>query len=96
MNYACALKISVKTVILPTPIGLNRLDFGVQKVLNMGLKCIKDVFDIRFVFEEIDPAKTRVVIHKANIILVPLRRGCSRTPNVGVNQFKRYSGNTER
>jgi hypothetical protein len=82
-------------MVFPTPIGLNRLDLGVQKTLNMSLKRIKYLFHIRFVFKKIDTTKTRIIINKANIILIPPGDvGCP--PNIRVNQFKRYSRNTRR
>jgi hypothetical protein len=74
MNYACALKITMKVMILPTPIGLNCLDLGVQEALNMRLECIEDLFNIRLVFRKIDPTETQVVINKTNIILVSPRK----------------------
>jgi hypothetical protein len=75
MNYAGVLKVPMQTMVFTTPVGLKRLDLGVQKTLNMSLKRIEYLFHIRFVFKEIDPTKARIVINKANIILVPpLRR----------------------
>jgi hypothetical protein len=71
MNYTGVLKILMQTMVFPTPIRLNRLDLGVQQTLNMGLKSVKHLLNIGFMFEEIDPAKTRVVIHKTNVVLVP-------------------------
>ena len=62
----------------------------------MGLESVKDLLNIRFVFEEIDPAKTGVVINKTNIIFETSGLGNGRTPNIRVNQFKRHSRNTMR
>jgi hypothetical protein len=94
MNYASTLKITVEAVILPTPIRLNRLDLGVQKTLNMSLERIENLLNVRLMFEKIYPAKTRVIIHKANIVFVSPRRNTSRTPDIGVNKLKRLSRNT--
>jgi hypothetical protein len=37
----------------------------------MGLESIKNLLNIRLVLEEINPAKTRMIINKANIVFVP-------------------------
>jgi hypothetical protein len=83
-------------MIFTAPIRLDGFNFGVQKELNMSLKSIKHPFNIRFMFKEVDPAKTRIVIDKANIILKTTGRSNSRTPNIRVYKFKRHSGNTMR
>jgi hypothetical protein len=83
-------------MIFTAPIGLDSFNFGVQKELNMSLKSIKHPFNIRFMFKEIDPAKTRIVIDKANIVLKTTGRSNSRTPNIRVYKLKRHSGNTMR
>jgi hypothetical protein len=64
----------------------------------MSLERIKDLFNIRLMFKKVYPAKSRVVIHKTDIILIPPspRRNTNRPPNIGVNQLKRLSGNTRR
>ena len=67
MRAPCALKIAMEFVIFTTPIGLNCLDFSVQKSFNMSLKIIKDLLDIRLVLNEIDPAKTIIGIYKTDI-----------------------------
>jgi hypothetical protein len=46
MNYAGALKIPMQTMVFTTPVGLNRLDLGVQQTLNMSLKRIEYLFHI--------------------------------------------------
>jgi hypothetical protein len=69
-------------VIFTTPVGLKRLDLGVQKTLNMSLKGVEYLFHIRFVFKEINPAKMRVVINKTNIVLIPPRGDTSRPPYI--------------
>jgi hypothetical protein len=58
-------------VVFTTLVRLKGLDPSVQKMLDMSLKGIENLFYIRFVFKEINPAKTRIVINKANIVLVP-------------------------
>jgi hypothetical protein len=46
MLNANLLKILVKFVVLPTPIGLNALDFSAKLSFNTVLKLIKDVFHV--------------------------------------------------
>ena len=76
-----ALEVAMKFMIFTTPIRLNCLDFSVQKTLDMSLEIIEDLLNVRFVFYKIYPAKTRVVINEANVVLVPPRRrtGWSQT-----------------
>jgi hypothetical protein len=81
-------------VVFTTPVRLKSLDLSVQKTLNMSLKGIENFFYIRFVFKEINPAKTRIVINKANIVLVPPRGDTGRPPNIIMNQYKRYRRDT--
>jgi hypothetical protein len=61
----------METMVFATPVRLDSLYFGVQKALNMGLESIKNLLNIRLVLEEINPAKTRMIINKANIVFVP-------------------------
>jgi hypothetical protein len=58
MLDACMLKIAMQPMILTTPIGLKSFDFCVQKSFNMSLESIKDLLDIRLMFEKINPAET--------------------------------------
>jgi hypothetical protein len=58
----------------------------------MSLESIENLLDIRLMFQEINPAKTRIVINEANIVFKTTRRSNGRTPNIGVNQLKRLSG----
>jgi hypothetical protein len=93
---ASALKIAVKLMIFPTPIRPNNLNFGVEKAFNMSLKSIENLLNIGFVLKKVNPTKTRIVINKTDIVFETTRGGHSRTPNIGMNQFKRHSGNTMR
>jgi hypothetical protein len=68
-----------------TPVRLNILDFGIEEMLNMSLKCIENLLNIKLVFQEINLAETRIVINKAHIILKNTRESNSGTPNIGVN-----------
>ena len=70
---AHALKVAVEFVVFTTPIGLNTLDFIIQKAFDMSLKVAENLLNIRLVFEQINLGKARVVINKANIILVTSR-----------------------
>jgi hypothetical protein len=88
------LEITTQLVIFTAPVRLDGFNLGVQKTLYMSLKRIKNLFNIRFVFKKIDPNKTRVVIDKANIVLITAGRSTSGAPNIRMNQFKRHSGNT--
>ena len=67
------MKVAMEFVVFTTPVGLNGLDFTIPKAFDMSLKVVENLLNIRLVFEQINPAKTRVVINKANIILVPSR-----------------------
>jgi cellobiose-specific phosphotransferase system component IIB len=40
----------------------------------MSLKSMKHLLNIRFIFDKIDPAKARIIIDKADIVLVPPQR----------------------
>jgi hypothetical protein len=70
VRHTRALKIARKFPILATAIRLNKSNLSVQEALNMDLKGIENLFDIRLMFEKINPTKTGVVIHKTNIKLV--------------------------
>jgi len=96
MEYARAAKISVKAMILTTPIGLHNTNFSVKEALNMSLKLIKYGLNIRFVLKQINPAMATIVINKTNIIFITSRRGQRRTPNICMNKLKWCSGNTMR
>jgi hypothetical protein len=82
MGNPRALEVLMEPMILTAPIRLNCLDFGAQKAFNVSLKRIENLFDIRLTLEKINPAKTRVIVDKANIILVSPRGDTSRTPNI--------------
>ena len=71
MGDARALKIAMDLVVFTTPVGLNSLDFAIQKAFDMSLKVIEDLLNIRLMFKQINPNEARVVINKINIILVP-------------------------
>ena len=75
MRYARALKVSMETMIFPTPIGLDSTNFGVQEALNMILKDVKDALNVRFMFNEIYPTIATIIINKAHIILKTPRGG---------------------
>jgi hypothetical protein len=51
----------------------------------MSLERVKDLLNIRLMFKKINPAETRIIIHKANIIFEPPRGNTSWTPNIRVN-----------
>jgi hypothetical protein len=75
VRNASALKISMKAMILPSPIGLNSAYFGVKKTLNMILKSVEDSLNIRLVLDEINPVIATVIIDKTRVILKTPRRG---------------------
>jgi hypothetical protein len=60
----------------------------------MVLKSIKDAFNIRFIFDQIDPTIATIVINETDIILKTPRRGQRRTPNIRVNKLKWKCRNT--
>ena len=82
MGDARALKIAMELVVFTTPVGLNGLDFAIQKAFDMSLKVVENFLNIRLVFKQINPCEARVVINKTNIILVPSRRCNSGMPNI--------------
>ena len=71
MGDARALKIVMELAVLTTLVGLNGLDYAIQKAFDMSLKVIEELLNIRLVFKQINPSEARVVINKTNIILVP-------------------------
>ena len=85
MRDPSALKITVQSMVLATPVGLNYDDFSVEKTLNMSLKSIKYLLNVRLVLKEINPRETRVIVNKAHIILIASGRGNSRPPNIRMN-----------
>ena len=85
MGYARTLKIAMQLMVLTAPIRLDGFNLSVQKTLNMSLKSIENLLNIRFVLEKINPTKTGVVVNKTNIVLIPPGRGNSRAPNIGMN-----------
>ena len=68
---ARVLKISMEFVVFTTPVGLNDLDFIIQKAFDMSLKVVGNLLNIRLVFKQINPSETRVVVKKTNIVLEP-------------------------
>ena len=85
MRDASALEITMQPVILTTPVGLNSYDFSVEKTLNMGLKGIKYLLNVRLVFKEINPREARVIVNKAHIIFITSGRSNSWPPNIRMN-----------
>ena len=96
MGDTNTLKKFVQAVVLASPIRLNRTDFCVKKSFDMGLKIIEDLFDIRFMFEKINPGKTAKVINEANLNFKTSRGGEGRTPHIGMNKLKWLRRNTRR
>ena len=82
MRDARALKVAMEFVVFTTPVGLNGLDFIIQKAFDMSLKVVENLLNIRLVFKQINPGEARVVINKTNIILVPSRRSKIGTLNI--------------
>ena len=70
MRDPSALKISVQSVVLATPVLLNGYDFSVEKTLNMSLKSIKHLLNVRLVLKKIYPSETGIIIYKSHIILI--------------------------
>ena len=77
----------MEAVILTAPIRLNCTNFCIEEALDMVLKIIEDLINIRFVFNQINPRVTAEIIHKTHIIF-KTTRGCnSRAPNIRMNKF---------
>ena len=85
MRDPSALKITVQSVVLATPVRLNGYDFSVEKMLNMSLKGIKHLLNVRLVLKLIFPTEARIIIDKAHIILITSGRGKSRPPYIRMN-----------
>jgi len=67
MENANRLKIFVKVAIFATPISLNRFYFGIEETFNHGLKIEKNLHDIQFGLNRVNPSKTTKSIHKRDI-----------------------------
>jgi hypothetical protein len=96
VNNTRALEVAIETMILTPPIGLNGLDFSIQKAFNISLESIKYLFNVRLVFKKINPSESRIIIYETNIVLVPPGGRTCFTPNIRMNKFKRGSRNTRR
>ena len=96
MRDTNTLKNFMQAVVLASPIRLNRTDFCVKKSFDMGLKIVENLFDIRFMFEKINPRKTAKVINEANIKFKTSGGGEGRPPHIGMNKLKWLRRNTER
>ena len=57
-------------MVLATPVRLNGYDFSVDKTLNMSLKGIKHLLNVRLVLKKIHPSETGIIIDKAHTILI--------------------------
>jgi hypothetical protein len=79
------LKVPMELMVFTTPIGLNCLDFIIQKAFDMSLEVIEDLFNVRLMFDKIYPAKMGIIINETNIVFKTSRGGNGRTPNIGVN-----------
>jgi hypothetical protein len=58
LRNTSALKVAMQLMILTTPIRLDSLDLGIQETLDMSLEGVKHLFNIRLVFQKINPTKT--------------------------------------
>ena len=85
MRDASALEITMQPVILTTPVGLNSYDFSVEKTLNMSLKGIEYLLNVRLMLKEINPREARVIVNKAHIIFITSGRSNSWPPNIRMN-----------
>ena len=79
---ADAFKEGVQPLVLPTPIGLHGNDLAIKETFNMSLKRTKFLKDIRFIFEQIYPAKLAKIIDKTVIVFLSSYRNGSGTPNI--------------
>ena len=79
---ANALKERIQTLILTTLICLHGNNFAIKQSFNMGLKKVKLLKYIRFIFEQIYPTKFAEIIDKTDIVFLPAYRDGSRTPNI--------------
>ena len=93
MSDTCLMNIFMDLVISTTLVRLDSMNFSIQKMFNMILEIIKDLFNIRFVFKEINPSITIVVIQESNIIFKTPTRHLSRSPNISMNKLKWKSFN---
>ena len=94
MRDTNTLKKFMQAMVFASPIGLNCTNFCVEESFDMGLKIVENLFDIRFMFENINPGKTANVINEANIKFKTSRGGEGRPPHIGMNKLKWLRRNT--
>ena len=63
--------------------------FPVELSFNKVLKVLKNLEDLRFLFKEIDPGVSTIIINKGDIISMISNRDRSRTPHIRMYQIKR-------
>jgi hypothetical protein len=74
MGNAIFLKILMQLVVFSPTIRLEGFDFCVKKQLNMFLKLKKDILNNRFMFNEVNPCKTTIIVKEAHIVLITVYR----------------------
>jgi hypothetical protein len=75
-------KEGIQFLVFTSPIGLHDYYFPIQQTFNMLLKKIKLLKDLRFMLQQINPCKLRIVKNEAYIIIFPSHRTWSRTPHI--------------
>lgn len=82
MRDASVFKVLMKMRTFATAIGLDYKDTLGNEALNMMLKDIEYGFNIIFVFNQINPAKTAIIINETDIKMKTTRGSLARAPNI--------------
>jgi hypothetical protein len=75
----------IQFFILASPIGLHSNYFLIKFAFNKVHEIVKDIKDIRLLFDEMDPSEFAKIINEAHIIFVATYGYRCRTPNIGEN-----------
>jgi len=87
MRYPNLAKKGIKSLILATPVRLDRKDLTIKGMPNKVLKFSKALKNFRFLAHQIDPSKIAEVVYKTDIIFLPSNRIRSGTPYIRKNKF---------
>jgi hypothetical protein len=76
MSDSNTIKEATQFLVFTSPIGQHGQDFTIKQTLNMSLKTMKFINDIRPVFKQIVPCKFAKIVDKRNIVtMMSKRRG---------------------
>jgi hypothetical protein len=81
MGYTYAFE-GVQGLILPSPIGLNNMNFAIKLSFNKILKIMKTLKNFRLMTQKVDPSELAIIINKTDIIIMSPNRGWSGPPHI--------------